>query len=118
MTRRLADVPPIRARGLACALPCLALLVTAAGCKNAYSRELVVVFTTDATPTMHTAALKACTGAAPHASPEPLPTGTSPAGQLSDVRFRIDHANDRDIAQLEACLAKQPGVKGFQDSAA
>jgi hypothetical protein len=34
----------------------------------------------------------------------------------SDVRFRIDRADDRDIARLEVCLQKQPGVIGVQDT--
>jgi hypothetical protein len=110
-------VPSISARGTACALACLLALVAVGGCKNAYRRELVVVFAPEATPEMHAAALKACTGAAPHTSPEPISSSTTAASRLSDVRFRIDHANDHDIAQLETCLGKQPGVKGFQDTA-
>lgn len=106
------------ARGLASALSCLVALLSVAGCKNAYRRELVVVFTPEATAEMHAAALRACTGAAPHASPEPIVRSTFAASRISDVRFRIDHANDHDIAQLETCLGKQPGVRGFQDSAA
>jgi len=83
------------------------------GC-NATKRELSVVFSSTATSAEHAAALKACTGAAPHTSPEPQPTGTKLVG--TDVRFRIDSASDRDIAKLETCLQKQPGVQGFQDS--
>jgi len=90
----------------------LALALT--GC-NATKRELTVVFAAGATAAQHTAALKTCTGAAPHTTPEPQPTSTRFPG--SDVRFRIDSANDADISKLEACLAKQPGVQGFQDSA-
>jgi hypothetical protein len=96
-------------------LACLAMagLVIASGC-NATKRELVVVFTSSATPAQHEAALRACTSAAPHATPEPMPTGGHVVG--SDVRFRIDSANDKDIAALESCLQRQPGVQGFQDS--
>jgi hypothetical protein len=109
---------PLRARGVACALSGLLGLLAVSGCNNAYRRELVVVFEPDATPEMHAATLKACTGVAPHTSPEPIVPSSYAAGRLSDVRFRIDHANDRDIAQLETCLGKQPGVRGAQDSAA
>jgi hypothetical protein len=28
------------------------------------------------------------------------------------VRFRIDHADDKDIALLTECLSRQPGVVG------
>ena len=94
-----------------------ALTVVLAGC-NATKRELVVVFSSDATAAMHADALRACTGAAPHTSPEPVVASTARVGRQSDVRFRIDSANDHDIAQLETCLQRQPGVIGVQDTAA
>jgi hypothetical protein len=97
-------------------LACLAVagVVMTSGC-NATKRELVVVFASSATPAQHAAALHACAGAAAHATPEPMPTA---GGRVvgSDVRFRIDAANDRDIAKLESCLQRQAGVQGFQDS--
>ena len=94
--------------------------VSVAGC-NATRRELTVVFTPGATDAQRLQALRACTGASPKTSPEPVPTpsghrGIQRSGPL--VRFRIDAADDRDIARLEACLGQQPGVQGFQDSAA
>lgn len=93
----------------------LAAAVAVTGC-NATKRELTVVFGTGASRTQQESALHACAGAAPHTSPEPLPT---PGGRFTSpgIRFRIDHADDRDIARLESCLEKQPGVRGFQDSA-
>lgn len=99
---------------------CLAVLLAvgaAAGCKNAYRRELVVIFAASATPAQHAAALKACTGVAPNTSPEPLVHSSYASSRAYDVRFRIDHADDRDLAKLQSCLAKQPGVVGAQDSA-
>ena len=75
------------------------------------------MFAQDATPEMHENALKACTGVAPHTSPEPIVHSTFASSRVSDVRFRIDHANDREIAQLQACLGEQPGVIGSQDTA-
>jgi hypothetical protein len=94
----------------------MSLLAT--GC-NASRRELTVVFTPGTTADLREAAQRACTGAAPHTSPEPIPTpsgtrGIQRSGSL--VRFRIDVADDRDIAKLEECLQKQAGVQGFQDS--
>ena len=50
------------------------------------------------------------------ASPEPITPGTHRVAPTSDVRFRIDSANDHDIAELEKCLTKQPGVIGVQDT--
>lgn len=92
----------------------LLVALTATAC-NATKRELTVVFGSDASRTQQQAALHACTGVAPHTSPEPMPT---PGGHFTapGVRFRIDSADDRDIAALENCLGRQPGVRGFQDS--
>ena len=95
---------------------CVAVL---SGCNSSTlnRRELVVYFTAGATADQHAAALHACTGVAPHTSPEPIVQSSFAASRVSDVRFRIDHADDHDLAQLEACLARQPGVVGAQDSA-
>lgn len=96
----------------------VAAMLSLSGC-NATRRELSVVFTPAATDSQRLAALHACSGAAPRTSPEPVPTPSGNRGiqrQGPLVRFRIDAANDRDIAHLEECLGKQPGVQGFQDS--
>jgi hypothetical protein len=98
----------------------VATSLLACGC-NATRRELTVVFAPGTSNDLRAAALRACTGAAPHTSPEPIPTPTGTRGierTGSLVRFRIDAANDQDIARLEECLQKQDGVQGFQDSAA
>jgi hypothetical protein len=96
-----------------------AATVLLSGC-NGTRRELTVVFTPGTTADQRAAVQRACADAAPHASPEPIPTPSGRRGieRSSLVRFRIDSANDRDIARLEECLQKQPGVQGFQDSAA
>ena len=31
---------------------------------------------------------------------------------VGDVRFRVDHADDKDLAMLTECLNRQPGVEG------
>jgi hypothetical protein len=74
--------------------------------------ELVVYFSQNAPQSEHVAALKACGHVTPETVPEPLATGTLPSDSVGDVRFRIDHANDREIALLTECLNKQPGVVG------
>lgn len=90
--------------------------VALAGCNNANlsRREAVVHFDQSATAAEHSAARTACATAAPHASPEPVPSastrGVSPA---YDVRFRVDHASDRDLNQLVQCLRRQKGVAGI-----
>ena len=104
-----------RATGTATVGVSLVILLLA-GCTQ--QRELVVHFKPGTTQAVRAAALHACTGAAPKTSPEPMPTASAASSdQVNDVRFRIDSADDRDIAQLETCLAKQPGVAGFEDTA-
>jgi hypothetical protein len=93
----------------------LAAVLATSGC-NATKRELVVFFTATATATEHQQARDHCTGAAPHTSPEPLVPVAQTASRDVDVRFRIDRASDHDIAALETCLQRQPGVVGFQDT--
>ena len=90
-----------------------AILPLAAGC-NATKRELVVFFTSASTAAQHLQARSNCATVASHATAEPMTTSTG--GGNPDVRFRIDHASDKDIATLEACLQRQPGVSGFKDT--
>ncbi|HWC36717.1 MAG TPA: hypothetical protein VG650_18055 [Mycobacteriales bacterium] len=98
------------------ALPAAVLAVAAAvaGCNASAltKRELVVHFADTATQATHRAALDACAHATPEATPEPFTTSGPVSNQVGDVRFRIDHADDKAIATLETCLAKQPGVEG------
>jgi hypothetical protein len=93
----------------------VSVLVAVAGCR-ATQREIVVFFGPDAPQTQHENALHACTGVAKNTSPEPITPSTHRVARTSDVRFRIDRANDHDIAQLEICLQRQPGVVGVQDT--
>ena len=48
----------------------------------------------------------------------PLPSDLSSPYALHQLIFRIDHASDADVARLETCLEKFPGVAGvtLQDS--
>ena len=48
----------------------------------------------------------------------PLPSDLSSPYALQQLIFRIDHASDADVARLETCLGKFPGVVGvtLQDS--
>ena len=47
-----------------------------------------------------------------------LPSDLSSPYALQQLTFRIDHASDTDVARLETCLEKFPGVAGvtLQDS--
>jgi len=114
--RTLASVSRRRTRQLTAGLAAVVCLVGLAGCNNANltRREAVVHFDQSATQADHNAARTACATAAPHASPEPAPSastrGVSPP---YDVRFRVDHASDRDLNQLAQCLRHQRGVVGI-----
>jgi hypothetical protein len=92
------------------------LVVVLTGCNASLSnREIVVQFTPTASATQHAAAREACATAAPHASPEPIVHNNYASTRVNDVRFRVDKANDHDLAQLYACLSRQPGVLGVSD---
>jgi hypothetical protein len=110
----VAEEAGLRRRRIALAVAVGAVLPVAAGCNSAAlsKQELVVYFSPDASMAEHTAALRACAHATPEATPEPIATSALPSSSVGDIRFRIDHANDRDVAVLTECLAKQPGVKG------
>jgi hypothetical protein len=75
-------------------------------------RELVVYFNQNASEATHRAALEACAHVTPEATPEPFQTSKIQSNDVGDVRFRIDHADDKALATLENCLSKQRGVAG------
>jgi hypothetical protein len=101
-------------RRLALSVSALLIALMASGCNwgSLSKRELVVDFSPSATTAQRAAVLQACGRVSPEAKPEPFSTAGPVANQVSNVRFRIDHANDHDIAQLETCLGRQPGVRG------
>jgi hypothetical protein len=94
-------------------------VITISGCNTSSltKRELVVYFAQNATVAQQKAALAACSHVTTQATPEPFDPGSLPADSVGDVRYRIDHADDRSVALLENCLHHQPGVTGAQDSA-
>ena len=98
---------------------CAALLVIPAcltGCNASLSkREVVVHFSSSATEAQHAAAREACATATPKASPEPIVHNKYATTRIDDIRFRVDKADDHDLAQLYKCLSKQPGVVGVSD---
>lgn len=92
------------------------LVLAVSGCNaNLSKREIVVHFTPQATDAQHRAAREACTGVAPHTTPEPIVHNQYPTSRITDIRFRVDKANDNDLAKLYNCLGKQPGVVGVSD---
>jgi hypothetical protein len=92
------------------------LVVALAGCNASLSkREIVVHFTPTASDAQHVAARDACAAANPKASPEPIVHTKFASTRIDDVRFRVDKADDHDLAQLYSCLSHQPGVVGVSD---
>lgn len=93
-----------------------ALIILLTGCNASLSkREIVVHFTPSASEAQHAAAREACATATPKASPEPIVHNQFASTRIDDVRFRVDKADDHDLAQLYKCLSKQPGVVGVSD---
>jgi hypothetical protein len=104
----------MRGRRLIVGVVAAGILPLLSGCNSSAldKQELVVYFQQNAPASDHTAALKACAHAAPNANPEPITKSTLASDQVGDVRWRIDHADDKDLALLTECLNKQPGVVG------
>ena len=50
----------------------------------------------------------------PQAIPEPLPTDHLASDLASDVRYRVDHASDGDLAKLQQCLQRFLSVVGIE----
>ncbi len=75
------------------------------------AREVVVTFDAAASPDQHDAARTHCDDI-PHVVAEPVPDSTLESSRRNDVRFRVDRANDADLARLYDCLRRQPGVQG------
>ena len=72
------------------------------------AREAVAHFTPDTLPAQRAAARAACLDL-PRTRPEPIATDALSVRAHTDIRFRVDDADDHDIAQLYACLQRQPG---------
>jgi hypothetical protein len=90
----------------------LALLLTGCNDSALTKRELVFYFTPSSTAAEQLSALHACEHVTPEATPEVFSTAGANADLVGDVRFRIDHADDKQIAEVENCMNKQPGIAG------
>lgn len=73
-------------------------------------QEMVAHFAPTAPQADHSSALAACGHVSPRITPEPMTTSRLPSDHVGNVRFRTDHADDRDLALLTECLNRQPGV--------
>src|SRR5262249_11943909 len=92
------------------------LLVSGCNTSSLTKRELVVYFNQNTTVAQQKSALNACSHVTPEATAEPFQTGSLVADNVGNVRYRIDHANDKAVAELENCLNRQAGVAGAQDT--
>ena len=95
----------------------LILLAAAAlaGCsqfdKALGQREAVVTFR-PGTPVSQRLAVRSTCAKVHAVTAPPLPSDLSSPYALQQLTFRIDHASDADVARLETCLEKFPGVAG------
>jgi hypothetical protein len=77
-------------------------------------REIVVYFKPGTTTAQKLTALKNCRHATPEAVAEPIDHSGLPSDQIGDIRFRIDHINDKQESFLIGCLNRQVGFQGTQ----
>jgi hypothetical protein len=110
-----------RRRRLTGAVMALAAAVALAGCARfdaALGQRQAVVSFRDGTPVPQRLAVRSTCAKVPAVTAQPLPSDLSSPYALQQLTFRIDHASDADVAQLEKCLAKFPAVVGvtLQDS--
>lgn len=100
----------------------MALVVAAlAGCSQfdaALGQRQAIVTFRAGTPVSQRLAARSTCAKVPAVTPQPLPSDLGSPYALQQLTFRIDHATDADVARLETCLAKFPGVAGItlQDS--
>lgn len=106
---------PRRGRAAAAAAIAAAILLALAGCAKfdaALGQQEAVVHFQDGTTNTARLKVRAACSHVPQAKPEPLPTDHKASDLLYDVRYRVDHASDADLARLEQCLQKFPSVNG------
>jgi hypothetical protein len=94
------------------AVAIVGLLTAVGGCSwsgSLQAREATVHFDRTSTPEQRAAARAACLDL-PNATPEPIATDALSVRAQTEIRYRVDHADDHDLAVLYSCLEKQPGV--------
>ena len=99
----------------------LAAAAVLAGCSQfdqALGQRKAVVTFRSGTPVSQRLAVRSTCAKVHAVTAPPLPSDLSSPYALQQLTFRIDHASDADVARLETCLAKFPGVAGvtLQDS--
>jgi hypothetical protein len=94
-----------------------ALAPAAAGCATfdrTFGKQEAVVQFQSQTPNSVRLKVRAACSHVPQAIPEPLPTDHLASDLAYDVRYRVDHASDGNLAKLQQCLQKFPSVVGIQ----
>jgi hypothetical protein len=101
-------------RSIAACLVAGSALVALSGCNTSAltKQELVVYFQPGTTTAQKLTALHNCRHATSAAVAEPVDHSGLPSDQIGDIRFRTDHADDRQLAVLENCLHRQVGIQG------
>lgn len=114
-----ASRPPRRWRS---ALPAVGIMLAAlapavAGCATfdrTFGKQEAVVQFQPQTPNSVRLKVRAACSHVPQAIPEPLPTDHLASDLASDVRYRVDHASDGNLARLQQCLQRFPSVVGIE----
>ena len=114
-----ASRPPRRWRpALPAAGILLAVLAPAvAGCATfdrTFGKQEAIVQFQSQTPNSVRLKVRAACSHVPQAVPEPLPTDHLASDLASDVRYRVNHASDGDLAKLQQCLQRFPSVVGIE----
>ena len=103
------------------ALTAVVAVAGLAGCSQfdaALGQRQAVVSFRSGTPLSQRLAVRSTCAKVPAVKAQPLPSDLNSPYALQQLTFRVDHASNADIAQLEKCLAKFPAVVGItlQDS--
>ena len=114
-----ASRPPRRWRP---ALPAVGIMLAAlapavAGCATfdrTFGKQEAIVQFQPQTPNSVRLKVRAACSHVPQAIPEPLPTDHLASDLASDVRYRVDHASDGNLARLQQCLQRFPSVVGIE----
>ena len=95
-----------------------ALAPAVAGCATfdrTFGKQEAVVQFQPQTPNSVRLKVRAACSHVPQAVPEPLPTDHLASDlAMHDVRYRVDHASDGDLAKLQQCLQRFPSVVGIE----
>lgn len=90
----------------------LAVVTTVSGVFEPLGQREAVVHFKHGTPRADRARVRADCASPPAVVAEPMGPGDRMHARLNDVRYRVDHASNSQIATMSACLTKYPSVVG------